>query len=54
MKRYWIEYTDGTVKAFVAENDKEAFWHVKMEGDHVIDFGEIEARGSSSDGRAQD
>jgi hypothetical protein len=37
---YWIEYLDGTIKEFEAENDTEAYWYFIMEGDHAYDYGE--------------
>lgn len=47
MIKYWIEYTTGEVRFFEAPSSQEAYWYVKMEGDHVLDYGEVEKREAS-------
>ena len=41
--KYWIEYIDGKVLEFEAENDKAAHWYFMMEGDHAYDWGKCNA-----------
>jgi hypothetical protein len=39
--KYWIRYTDDTVKHFDANSDKEALHYFRMEGDHAYDYGRV-------------
>ena len=39
--KYWIRYTDDTVKHFDADSDKEALHYFRMEGDHAHDYGRV-------------
>ena len=39
---HWIQYTDGSIRTFRADTEKAAFAYYKSEGDHALDFGEIE------------
>lgn len=39
--RYWVEYTDGTVRNFYRRDKPSALHYVKMEGDHALDWGRV-------------
>lgn len=39
--KYWIKYTDDTVKHFDADSDKEALHYFRMEGDHAYNYGRV-------------
>ena len=36
--KYWISYTDNTVKTFEAKTSQEARHYFMMEGDHAYDY----------------
>ena len=42
MIEYYLMYVDGTRHTFKAKDDKAALWYVRMEGDHVIDWGRVD------------
>jgi hypothetical protein len=39
--KYWIRYTDDTVKHFDADSDRDAYHYFMMEGDHAYDYGPV-------------
>lgn len=42
MKKYWIKYTDGTKTYFNARDYDQALIHAISDGDHVLEFGEVQ------------
>lgn len=39
--RYWIEYTDGTIKNFYRPTKESARHYFMMEGDHAYNWGRV-------------
>jgi hypothetical protein len=43
--KFWIEYVDGTIKEFEADNKRAAFHYFYMEGDHAYNVGSYDEEG---------